>query len=124
MDSEDKIVKLVDKCIEDNLSSRISLKDIAKLTSKSVRSISRHYKYITGLSIGEKLNKAKMYKAEELLRETDLQIKAVAYQVGFDDIRYFSRRFKTFFKCSASDYRKNIIFPNKKRLIEEHKIGV
>lgn len=121
--SEDRIVNIIDQYINDNISLKISTKDISKFISRSVRSISRHYRNVTGLSIGEKIDQVKMYKAEELLRETDLQIKAIAYQVGYDDVRYFARRFKKFFNYSASDYRNKIFFiDGVKRYVEPEKI--
>ncbi|QTH46392.1 helix-turn-helix domain-containing protein [Cohnella sp. LGH] len=33
------------------------------------------------------------YHAKRLLRETDNRIEALAFQVGYEDIHYFSRQF-------------------------------
>jgi AraC-like DNA-binding protein len=50
-----------------------------------------------------------MLHAEELLRETDMPIKAIAYSCGVPDIRYFARKFKTFFDCTPSEFRKKMV---------------
>ena len=49
-----------------------------------------------------------MLEARRLLRYTDMQIKVIAYEIGYDDIQAFSRFFKKQEGISPSEFRKNV----------------
>lgn len=59
---------------------------------------------IAGLSITDFINSFKLKKAVALLANPQLAISDVAYQVGFNDPKYFSRIFRKFYGCSPSEY--------------------
>ena len=61
----------------------------------------------TGLSISLYIQKFRLQKAKELLLSTDLPIKQIAYQSGFNSPSYFSRLFKDVFGVSPSEFRNN-----------------
>ncbi len=107
-DEQSHIIKIVNHVLKDNINSPVMLEDIARHTHTSRRNITRLYKKETGLSIGQKLNELRMFRAEELVRETDLPIKAVAYNCGIPDGRYFSRKFKSQFGCSPTEFREQM----------------
>lgn len=108
-ETPDRIVKAVNQYLKDNLASPVSLEEIAKFAATSKRNITRLYRKSANISIGDKLNKLRMYRAEELLRETDLPVKAVALNCGIPDIRYFARKFRSFFNCSPSEFRNKLL---------------
>lgn len=105
----ERIIFMVDQFLERNLSSKLQLRDIARHVSLSPRSLTRSYRDIKGESLWEELNRLRMVRAEELLRETDLPIKAVAGECGFTDQRYFTRRFREFYRSTPGDYRQQIV---------------
>lgn len=107
-DRDERITFMVDQFLKSNLASEFRLEDIAQLVSLSARSLTRKYREIKGRSIGEELNRMRMYHAEELLRETDLPIKAIAFECGFLEQRYFARKFKKFYDTNPSDYRNQL----------------
>jgi AraC-like DNA-binding protein len=47
-----------------------------------------------------------MWYARRLLARRDLLVKEIAYQVGFEDANYFSRRFKGIVGTSPTSYRR------------------
>ena len=108
IDEQNRIVGLVDNFLKDNLGSQIVLEDLAKQVRLSKRSVTRHYKVLTGKTIGEKLSEMRLYKAEELVRETDLQVKNIAYTCGFRHASHFAKQFEKFFGYTPSGYRKKI----------------
>ena len=57
--------------------------------------------------------RARMRRAGELLEKSDLQIKEVAGQVGYNDPFYFSRLFKVVHGMSPTAYRKQKGSPKK-----------
>ena len=62
-----------------------------------------------GASFQDLVLRARMKKAELLLRETDEPIKAIAEKTGYPNIYYFSRMFRRFFHESPARFRRNAI---------------
>ncbi len=106
--SQDHIVKMVESFLIDNLSQPLLLDDIARNAHVSRRNLTRRYKKITGQTIGEKLHELRMYQAEEMIRETELQIKAVSYKCGFQHISHFAKKYKEFFGFTPTEYRERL----------------
>ncbi|MCC8101513.1 MAG: AraC family transcriptional regulator [Clostridiales bacterium] len=67
--------------------------------------LSRIFKRATGSSLSDYLLALRMEEAKKYLLQTDLPIGEVALKVGFQDISYFTRRFKSFFGVSPREYR-------------------
>ena len=54
------------------------------------------------------INRTKVLHAIDLLRNTELSVKEIAYELGFEDPNYFSRLFKKEEKMSPGDTRARI----------------
>lgn len=67
----------------------------------------------TGMAPWEFINAYRMKKAAELLALEDLSISAVAYELAFDDVKYFSKQFKKYFQLSPSEYKARLKALNK-----------
>ena len=106
---DERLVFMVNQFLRLNLANELRLEDIARQISLSTRSLTRKYREIEGRSIGEELNGMRMYHAEELLRESDLPIKAIAWECGVPDQCYFTRKFKEFHGDNPSNYRRKIV---------------
>ncbi|MCW0483008.1 two-component regulator propeller domain-containing protein [Gaoshiqia sediminis] len=61
-------------------------------------------KAITDLNITDFINSFKLKKAVVLIRESKQPISDIAFQVGFNDPKYFSRIFKKFYGMSPSEF--------------------
>jgi AraC-like DNA-binding protein len=59
---------------------------------------------LTGRSVTEHLNALRLEKAKELLKAGGLNISEVAYEVGFNDPKYFGRVFSEAFGQSPSEF--------------------
>jgi len=59
---------------------------------------------LTGQSINAHLIKLRLEKGKELLKAGDLNISEVAYQVGFNDPKYFGRMFSEAFGLTPSEF--------------------
>ncbi|MBN1926871.1 MAG: response regulator, partial [Prolixibacteraceae bacterium] len=82
--------------------------DVDQFASEMFVSRSQLYKKlkaITDLSANDFINVYRLKKAVELLKNENLQISEIAYTIGFNDPKYFSRIFKKYFKESPSDQR-------------------
>ena len=85
----------------------------------SVESISEHlgisrvqlYKKlisIKGITPSEYLRSIRIRYAEELMRQGDLNVSEIAYKVGFNNPRYFSKYFQDAYGVTPSQYRKRM----------------
>jgi transcriptional regulator GlxA family with amidase domain len=60
---------------------------------------------LTGMSISHYVRSLRLRKAQELLTTSGLNVSQVAYAVGFDNPKYFSRLFSEEFGVSPANYR-------------------
>jgi len=60
---------------------------------------------ITDLNITDFINSFKLKKAVELIQEAKLPIADIAFNVGFNDPKYFSRLFRKFYGMSPSEFQ-------------------
>ncbi|NCT08795.1 MAG: response regulator [Flavobacteriia bacterium] len=66
----------------------------------------RKIKILTGQSISEFIRTVRLKKACQLLQKTDLPVKNIVYDIGFNDIKYFRKCFNELFHMTPSEYRK------------------
>jgi signal transduction histidine kinase/ligand-binding sensor domain-containing protein/DNA-binding response OmpR family regulator len=64
-------------------------------------------KALTGQNLSTFIRIIKLKRAGQLIAQTDMNISQVAYEVGFNDLKYFRKCFKDFFKQLPSKYREN-----------------
>ena len=108
-DADRKFLEQVDIYIRDNMSD----------PDTSVESLSAHlcisrvqlYKRmisLTGTTPSEYLRSKRITYAEHLIQTTDLTISEVAYKVGFNNPRYFSKYFQDAYGVTPSQYKKSL----------------
>lgn len=64
-------------------------------------------KALTGQNLSTFIRIIKLKRAGQLLAKTNMNISQIAYEVGFNDLKYFRKCFKDFFKVLPSKYREN-----------------
>lgn len=94
--------------VEKNLSGQHDVRSIADklaLTSGTLYGIVKEY---AGMSPKEWITSRLMLEAQRLLQYSDLSVKELAYELGFDDPGYFSRLFRKSTGKSVSRYRASL----------------
>lgn len=100
-----KLMTIVENNIED------SEFDVVKLVNEIGMSQSilyRKIKALTGLNIVDFIKSTRLKQAAMLLAQNKLSIADVAYAVGFNDRKYFSKEFKKQFGKTPSEYTEQI----------------
>lgn len=69
----------------------------------------RKVKMLTGLSVVELIRSVRMKKAQLLLGQKGMTVAEVAFSVGFNDPKYFSKQFRTEFGKSPSEYTDSLV---------------
>lgn len=77
--------------LRSNLSSDISLEDVANAAMMSRRSFTANFRTVTGKCCGDCLRQFRMTKAIGLLRKTDKTIAQIAEECGFYDASHFNK---------------------------------
>ena len=91
--------------IESDISSEISVSELAKSQGLSLGYFSTIFKKETGKSVSDFIRGKRMKRASHLLRTTDVQIQTVAEKCGILDLRYFSKLFKREYGVPPKQYR-------------------
>ncbi len=95
--------------IEMNPQERVSLESIAEDERICPRHLRRLFAEETGMSPAEYRIRARVTKARQLLRESNLSVKEIAAELGYTDGFTFSRQFKQVSGLSPTTYRQQSI---------------
>ena len=87
------MIKVLDY-IENNITEKITLSDMAKLSGMTDSSFSRHFNKVNGISFKKYLMTKKIEYAIHLLENTDKCVTDIAYECGFSSISGFYDTFK------------------------------
>lgn len=69
----------------------------------------RSYKDICGMTYNDYCTDVRIHEAEHLLESTDMTVQQIAYEVGYNDEKYFSRTFKKLMGKAPSEWRRGKI---------------
>ncbi|BDC94287.1 two-component system, response regulator YesN [Treponema bryantii] len=103
---ENPIIKKVCTYVDENLSQDISLETAADFAGVSSFYLSKLFKEEKGETFINFISDKRLEKSRQLLSETNLSIKEITAEVGYNDQNYFSRIFKTKYGLSPKEYRK------------------
>ncbi len=101
-------LKKVLSYINENYSSPIRLKDLARLVNLNAQYFCRYFKENIGKTVTEYINEIRIEKAAEAIAETDHKLITIAQDTGFENVGYFIRRFKKEKGVTPSEYRKGL----------------
>jgi YesN/AraC family two-component response regulator len=69
----------------------------------------RKIKALTGLSLTGFIRSLKLKHAAKLILQSDMKLSQIAFEVGFNDYKYFTKCFQQQFECLPSEYRQKIL---------------
>lgn len=93
--------------IASNLSMSLSIEDIANALYISPSKLAKTFLRDTDVSIGKFIDKQVLIKSKQLLASTELPINRISETLGFCDQFYFTRKFKSYFRVTPTEYRKH-----------------
>ncbi|MCM5664032.1 two-component regulator propeller domain-containing protein [Galbibacter mesophilus] len=106
-DRDSKFIKEAIGLVEDNLqNTSFGIDHMLEKFYMSQSTLYRKIKSLTGLSITAFIRSIRLKHAAELIRNTDRNMNEIAYDVGFNDYKYFKDSFKKQFQCLPSEYKK------------------
>jgi signal transduction histidine kinase/ligand-binding sensor domain-containing protein/DNA-binding response OmpR family regulator len=92
--------------VENNLQNNaFSIDNMVDELNMSQSTLYRKIKSLTGLSLTSFIRSIRLKKAAHLILIQDLNLSQIAYEVGFNDYKYFKISFEKQFKCLPSKYK-------------------
>ncbi len=83
----------------------LSVSGIAERFGYNADYLSSLFKQHTGLSLIKYIHEIKIVQAREMLLNTDMSIRQIAYQLGLQDEKYFIKLFKSYEGMTPGSYR-------------------
>lgn len=93
------------KYIDDNMTAKLTVNDIAKKFSYSDEHISRLFKEKTGVSLKKYIVAAKMKYAGNLIEEEKCSLSEIAEIMGYSSTQSFCKAFKKYMGCTVGAFR-------------------
>ena len=109
MENQIKTIKDVHDYLTENLSKRITIEDLAKKFAMNSTTLKTVFKDVYGNSLAAHIKEHRMERAVELLLKTDLSIKEISDQVGYESQSKFTSVFKDFYDSTPVEYKKKHI---------------
>lgn len=105
----DKPVEQARAWIMEHLQEELTVKLIADRVHMNPTYFCKYYKTKTGETIFDFITRMRMEKARALLKEGELKLQDICLQIGYQDVKYFSRLFKQLVGQTPSKYRESLL---------------
>lgn len=99
-----KIVRKIIEYIHENYQSRLSLQDVASGLDMSAGYVSRVFKEVTSFNVNDYINRYRISKSLELLKQDKYKLYEIAEMVGYREYKYFHHVFTQYMKCSPKEF--------------------
>lgn len=107
-DRDADLLSSVIQIIEDNIQeSELSVSTLCRELNIGRTILAEKIKGITGMTPREFIESIKMKHAAQLLKGGNMRVSEIAYELGFNDPKYFTLRFRKQFGKSPSEYAKD-----------------
>lgn len=105
-EKEDQVIQEVKEYLKDSMYQNITLKEIAERMHFNYSYLVQKFKFHEKMTFNEYLLQQRMEKAKFLLVHTDMKIYEIADMVGYNDMDWFYKKFKSYAGVSANMFRK------------------
>ncbi len=104
----DELVIEAQQWLQEHLGKPVSMDGLAAHLGLSTRSFNRRFRQATGMSPQAYLQRLRINQARELLKQSNLSIGEIAWQLGLQDASYFSQLFRRHSGVSPLRYREAV----------------
>lgn len=104
--TDSPLIENVKAYLLENITYDFTVKEIASVFNYNEKYLGKLFLQKTGLSVKQYINKKRINLAEDLLKNSDLSVTSISAKVGFNNVTYFNKIFKSYLKISPKEYRK------------------
>jgi two-component system response regulator YesN len=101
-----KPIRDAKKYIQENYKKPITLEEVSTIIGFNATYFSSLFKKDTGYTFLEYVSELRINKAKDLLKETNTGIAVICEQVGYNDIKHFTKTFVKYTGLKPNEYRK------------------
>lgn len=102
---DEKFLQRVVNVVEENISdSELDIENFAIKVGISRMQLYRKLNALTNMTVKEFIRHIRLKRATQLLKQQNLNISEIAYEVGFRDLSHFRKCFKREYGMSATEY--------------------
>lgn len=105
-DYQRQILRDIVEYLGEHCTEPLRLPDVAARFGLTPQYFCSFFKEHLGRTLIQHINLLRVERASRYLRETDLPVMEVGFQVGFENFSYFIKRFREVFGCTPTEYRK------------------
>ena len=87
---------------------KVALQDIANALNYSIAFLNKRFKKQTGTTFIEYLNRYRIQKALDLMKNGKLPLHEISWQCGIGDYKYFNTVFRKYLGCGPKEYMAQI----------------
>lgn len=109
-------VERVTRHVAEHYASELALADVAALVGMHESTFSRFFARATGNGFSRFVNRMRVAKACELLSTSEVPITDICFEVGFNNVANFNRRFRELKSVTPREYRKQARLRHASRL--------
>ena len=102
-----KFLKLVIDYLDTHYAHNISMKELCAVACMSQNKLSGIFKQIYGVTVNDYIQRLRAEKSKELLLQTDMSVREIAHDVGYDRHASFTEMFKQKAGMSPIEYRRS-----------------
>ncbi|MCX7547226.1 AraC family transcriptional regulator [Xanthomarina sp. F1114] len=103
--NEIETIQEVSRYINKDFDNQITINQLYRQFGLSPSKLQEGFKLMHGHTVTEYIREVRIKKAEELIKNTDMNISEVVYSIGLTSRSYFSKIFKEKYNCSPKDYK-------------------
>jgi AraC family transcriptional regulator, transcriptional activator of pobA len=101
------IIRELINAVEEHFQRKHRPADYAKLLNVTIKTLNRMAKQHLEKTVGDMISERIITQAKHELYLSDKPVKQIAFELGFNDVAYFSRFFKVRTSVSPEAYRKS-----------------
>src|SRR5690554_189291 len=102
---EIETIQEVSRYINTDYENQITINQLYDQFGLSPSKLQEGFRLMYGHTVTEYVREVRIKKAEELIKNTDMNISEVVYSIGLTSRSYFSKIFKEKYNCSPKDYK-------------------
>lgn len=100
------VIRIIKAYVRDHLGDEITLKKISDMLHFNCAYLGQKFRLEEKMSFTDYMLQQRMEKAKQLLSSTNLRIYEIAVEVGYKDIDWFYKKFKSYTGSSPNAYRR------------------
>jgi len=101
---DDRIGEIVDR-VSAEIATPVSARELAEELGMSESRFSRQFRRVTGNNFTDFVNRIRVNRACQLLMNTDRPVTLICYEVGYQNVANFNRRFRDIKGMTPTEFR-------------------